>query len=101
MNKNEWTFFHIPLANYHINQKNNINSYWICPWCDNETLNLETQICNCWYNVEHKTFKIKKDVKKTVENNLKPKIWERFCGCWEKIIWDYPMCRNCYWKSRI
>ena len=94
----EWTFESIGIDEFYMHQKNNITkSFWKCPDCEKETLNIETRECECWYNLEHKVINVVDNIKVVVKNEIKVRI----CGCSQPIIWDYSMCRECYWKSKI
>jgi hypothetical protein len=97
----EWTVENILSTDYYINQNTNIDSFWKCPWCDNETLNLEARECECWYRLDHNIpYKVKtniSNIKKESNNILNYKI----CTCWNKMWINSLMCKECYWRNKV
>jgi len=79
------TFESITDEDFYINQNIKIDSFWKCPWCEKETLNLENRICECWYNLEHE---IPKNIGTLVDEILeKPNNILNYwvCICWNKM----------------
>jgi hypothetical protein len=103
INKNlwEWTFENISREDFFINQTFKVDSFWKCPWCENNTLDLEKRICECWYNLEHDYWKT---VEETVDDIIEKTIYAldyKICLCWNKMWIKSVMCKECYWKNKL
>ena len=104
-NKNEflseWTFGEISREDYFVNQNNKVDSFWKCPWCEENTLDLDTRSCECWYSLDHNYHKnIEETVDEIIEqtNNI---LNYRICICWNKMWKDSVMCKECYWRNKL
>ena len=97
MKNNNWTFEDISREDFYKNQHNNTLSFWKCPCCEEETLDLENRVCECWYRLDHD---IPYVINKTKEKNEKI-VNYKICICWNKMWINSIMCKECYWKNKL
>ena len=75
--------------------ENKLDNEWYCIGCQ-----ADHHCINCPYIDEleyYHEWLLKTLDKKEIKNEIK----QRICGCSQPILWDYPMCRECHWKSKM
>jgi hypothetical protein len=97
----EWTFENISREDFFINQNNKIDSFWKCPWCEENTLDLETRICECWYSLNHDYSKNIEEIVDNVLEKTNNSLDYRICSCWNRMWKNSVMCKDCYWKNKL
>jgi len=97
----EWTFGEIPREDFFINQNNKVDSFWKCPWCEENTLDLENRICECWYTLEHDYSKKLEDVVDDILDKTNDTLNYSVCSCWNRKWLKSIMCKECYWKNKL
>lgn len=82
-------------------KNNKINEEWYCVDCYSNH-----HCINCPYMDElefHHNFLLGIiDIEDEISSNKNINKWNiTICGCWKTKSPEYPMCRECYWKSKL